>query len=184
MKWKPVAVFVITLVAAPQVSAGDVLAGITLGQVSTEESDTDNLGFVAGYSSPEGYGYEVFMLNTIDADSASVSRFSADISTDVMGIFGVYKYDIPGDMYLKGKLGYGIVNLDIDVDGRGKFSDSESGFALGFAAGITLGPGNLELSYTTLPSLGDFDTPDSPVFGGIKVNADTDFIALSYIWNL
>ncbi|MCP4408707.1 MAG: hypothetical protein GY807_13260 [Gammaproteobacteria bacterium] len=174
MKWNRIAVLVITLVTAPQALAEDIFAGVTLGQVSTEESDTDNLGFVAGYSSSEGYGYEVFYLKTIEDDSASVSGFSGDISTDVWGIFGVYKSS--GDIYFKGKFGYGVVSVDIDVDGGGKFEDSESDFAFGLTVGARLGPGDLELSYTMLPDLDDFD--------GTDVEADTDVIALNYLWYL
>ncbi len=174
MKWNRIAVLVITLVAAPQALAEDILAGVTLGQVSTEESDTDNLGFVVGYSSTEGYGFEVFYLKTIEDDSVSVSGFSGDVSTDVWGIFGVYKS--PGDIYLKGKFGYGVVSMDFDGDGGGEFADSESDFALGLAVGATLGPGDLELSYTMLPNLDDFEDTD--------VEADTDIIALTYLWHL
>lgn len=174
MKWNRIAVLVITLFAAPQALAEGIFAGITLGQVSTEESDTVNLGLVAGYSSAKGYGYEVFYLKTDEDDSASVSGFSGDISTDVWGIFGVYKSS--GDIYLKGKFGYGVVSIDFDVDGGENFSDSESDFALGLAVGATLGPGDLELSYTMLPNLDEFDDSD--------VEADTDIIALTYLWYL
>ena len=40
----------------------------------------------------------------------------------------------------------------------------------------TVGPGDLELSYTTLPALGEFSEGD--------VDADTDIIAITYLWYL
>lgn len=181
MKWNRIAVLVITLVAAPQAlaegieaQAENIIAGVTLGRVSTDESDTNNLGFVAGYVPSGGYGFEFFYLKNMSDDSVSVSGISGDVKTDTWGIFGVYKST--GDIYLKGKFGYGVVSVDFDPDEAGKVSDSESGFALGLAVGTTLGPGDLELSYTMMPDLGEFDNTD--------VEADTDILAVTYLWYL
>lgn len=174
MKWNRIAVLVIALIATPLAQAEDIIAGVSLGLVSTEESDTENLGFVVGYTPSGDYGFEVFYLKGMSDDSVSVSGVSGDVSADTWGIFGVYKS--AGDIYLKGKFGYGIISVDFDADGGGDIKDSESGFAYGLGVGTTLGPGDLELSYTVIPGLDDFDESD--------VEADTDIIALTYLWYL
>ena len=176
MNWNRIAVLVITLIVAPQIQAEGPFAGITLGLVSGEESDTENLGFVAGHSPDEGFGFEVFYLKALSDDSAIVSGFSGDISTDTWGILGVYKST--GDIYFKGKVGYGVVRAEFDVDGGSDIKDSASGFALGLSVGTTIGPGDLELSYTMLPDLGEFSE------GDVGVDADTDIIAVTYLWYL
>jgi len=174
MKWNRIAVLVITLIVTPQIQAEGPFAGITLGLVSGEESDTENLGFVAGHSPDEGFGFEVFYLKALSEDSANVSGLSGDISTDTWGILGVYK--TAGDIYFKGKVGYGVVSVDFDPDGGSNIEDSASGFALGLSVGTTIGPGDLELSYTMLPDLGEYSEGD--------VDADTDIIAVTYLWYL
>jgi len=182
MKWNRIAVLVITLIVAPQIQAEGPFAGITLGLVSGEESDTENLGFVAGHSPAEGFGFEVFYLKALSEDNANVSGLSGDISTDTWGILGVYKtagatyFEGVGDIYFKGKVGYGVVSVDFDVDGGSSIEDSASGFALGLSVGTTIGPGDLELSYTMLPDLGEYSEGD--------VDADTDIIAVTYLWYL
>ncbi len=176
MKWNRIAVLVITLIVAPLAQAEGPFAGITYGQVSTDDADTGNLGFVTGYSPDAGFGYEVFYLKTISEDSVSNSNRSADISIDTWGIFGVYKST--GDIYYKGKIGYGVVSVDFDADGNSSTSDSASDFAFGLAVGTTVGPGDLELSYTILPDLGIFDDVD------IDIDTDVDIIAINYLWYL
>ena len=174
MKWNRIAVLVITLMVTPQIQAEGPFAGPSVGLVSGQESDTENLGFVAGYSPDEGLGFEVFYLKAQSEDSATVSGFAGDISTDTWGILGVYKS--AGDIYFKGKLGYGVVSIEVDPDGRRAVEDSESGVAFGLAVGATIGPGALELSYTALPDMGEYS--------GSDVDADTDIIYLTYLWYL
>jgi hypothetical protein len=179
MKWNRIAVLVITLAVAPQIQAEGPFAGASLGLVSSEEADTTNLGFVAGHSPDEGFGFEVFYLNEISDDSASVSGFTGDISTDTWGILAVYKTADNAyfeRVYLKGKAGIGVISIEADIDGFGSIKDSESGLALGVAAGIRLGPGDIELSYTIMPSNGKFDELD--------MDADADIIAVNYLWHL
>lgn len=176
MKWNRIVVIMLTLVTSPQALAENIFAGVTLGQVSTKESDTVNLGLTAGYTSTEGFGFEAFYLASTNDDSASVSGVSGDISTDVWGIYGVYKYQSSQDIYVKGKLGYGVVKIGFDVNGGEHFEDSESGLSYGLAVGTQLGPGAIELSYIKLPNLDDFDNSG--------VEADTDIIALTYLWYL
>ena len=179
MKWNRIAVLVITLIVAPQTQAEGPFAGISFGLVNSEEADTENLGFVAGHSEDEGFGFEVFYLKALSDDSASSSGFSADISTDTWGIFGVYKSadDIYfEDMYFKGKVGIGVISIEVDIDGRGSIRDSASDLAFGLAVGTTVGPGDLELSYTMFPSFGEFEDLDT--------DADADIIAVNYLWYL
>jgi len=179
MKWNRIAVLVITLVVAPQAQAEGPFAGISLGLVSSEEADTENLGFVAGHSEDDGFGFEVFYLKALSDDSATVSGISGDISTDTWGILGVYKTanDIYFEnVYFKGKVGIGVITIEADADGGGSIDDSAADFAIGFAVGTTLGPGDLELSYTMLPSAGEFDD--------IGIDADADIIAINYLWYL
>jgi hypothetical protein len=179
MKWNRVAVLVITLFVATQAQAEGIFAGVSLGLVSSEEADTTNLGFVAGHSPDEGFGFEVFYLKEFSDDSGSVSGVSGDISTDTWGILGVYKtadnayFD---KVYLKGKVGLGVVSIEFDGDAGGSIDDSEAGLALGAAIGTTLGPGDIEFSYTMMPITSDFDDLD--------MDGDADIIAINYLWYL
>jgi hypothetical protein len=180
MKWNRIAVLVITLCLTLQAKAeaeadtDNIIAGVSLGLVSTDESDTNGLGFVAGYVPTGGFGFEVFYLKSMSDDSVSVSGASGDVKIDTWGIFGVYKST--GDIYVKGKAGIGVVNLEFDIDGGDSVKESESGLAIGLAVGATLGPGDLELSYTIMSNLGEFDNSD--------VEADTDILAVTYLWYL
>lgn len=179
MKWNRIAVLVITLIVAPQTQAEGPFAGISLGLVNSEEAETENLGFVAGYSEDEGFGFEVFYLKALSDDRASRSGLSGDISTDTWGILGVYKSadDIFFDnIYFKGKAGIGVIRIEVDIDEGSNIRDSASGLAFGFAVGTTVGPGDLELSYTLFPSFGEFDDLD--------MDADADMIAVNYLWYL
>ncbi len=176
MKWNRIAVLVITLIVTPQIQAEGPFAGISYGLVSSEEADTGNLGFVAGHSLDEGFGFEVFYLQALSDDGATISGVSGDISTDTWGLLGVYK--TAGDIYFKGKFGYGVARIEFDVDDASDFKDSASGFALGLSVGTTIGPGDLELSYTTLPDIGEFSE------GNVSVDANTDIIAVTYLWYL
>ena len=175
MKWNCIAVLVITLIIAPRVQAEGPFAGISFGLVSSEEADTENLGFVAGHSPDEGFGFEFFYLQAMSDDSVSVSGISGDISTDTWGILGVYKS--AGEIYFKGKLGVGVISVEADPDGASSIDDSASGFAFGLAVGTTLGPGDLELSYTSLSASDDFEDLDD-------TDADADIIAINYLWYL
>lgn len=172
MKWNRIAVLVFALIAAPQAPAEGPFAGISFGQVSIDDADTGNPGFVAGHSPAEGFGFEVFYLKGVSDDSASSSGFTGDVTLDTWGIFAVYKTG--GEFYFKGKFGYGVVSMEADIDNGDDFRDSESDFAFGVAAGTRLGPGDLELAYTIIPVSGDFDDTD--------INADTDIIAVNYLW--
>ncbi|MCP4471169.1 MAG: hypothetical protein GY815_10865 [Gammaproteobacteria bacterium] len=71
MKWNRIAVLVITLIAAPLAQAEGPFAGVTYGQVSSDDADTGNLGFVTGYSPDEWLGFEVFYLKTMSEASVS-----------------------------------------------------------------------------------------------------------------
>lgn len=175
MKWNRIAVLAITLVVAPQTQAEGPFAGISYGQVQSEEADTENLGFVAGHSGEEGFGFEVFYLKAQSDDSVASSGFSGDVSTDTWGIFGVYKS--AGDIYFKGKAGIGVINIEVDIDGGSTISDSAADLAFGIAVGATVGPGDLELTYTTFPSFGEFDDLND-------TDADADVIAVNYLWHL
>ena len=84
-------------------------------------------------------------------------------------------YQTPGDVYVKGKLGYAIVSLKFDVEDADSVSDTEKDFSAGIAAGMLIGDGALELSYYRFPEFDEFD--DINVDDG-----EVDMINLTYLW--
>jgi hypothetical protein len=138
----------------------------------SDEFNTGNLGAIAGYSPDSGLGFEAFYMVTAAKDSDSGAIGDYDIYTNTWGLLGVYKST--GDIYIKGKLGVAIVDLQFDVEGPGSIDDTTAGLAYGIAIGTALGNGNLELAYTVLPSMEEFRDVD--------FDADFDMIAVSYLW--
>jgi hypothetical protein len=167
---------VIGLLTSPVIHATGNYAGIAYGQVESEDLETGNLGFIIGRSSEKGLGFEFFYMTTVSEDSISSGPFSADVSIDTYGIFGVYRSAIDVySTYFKARAGLAIVDLEFDFGDLGSIDDDTSGFAFGIAIGHRIGNGGLEFAYTVLPEFDDFD--------GIEVDAEVDMLSLSYYWD-
>lgn len=164
------------LFAMPAAQAEGSYAGIIYGQVTTEDVDTGNLGFVIGSSSDKGVGFEAFYAPTIDEDEISAGPFDGDITIDTYGILVYYKTDNDAfDGYLKFKGGLAVVDLEFDFGNAGSLDDDTSGFAYGIAIGTRIGNGGLEISYLVLPEFDEFE--------GIDLDAEVDMFSISYQWD-
>ena len=171
MKRNLVVTLLAALLATPLAQAEGPYAGVLYGLVEYDDIETDNLGLVISYNWDNGVGFDFDFSKTLSEDSVSVNGLSGDASLDSWGLFATYR--TAGKLYLKGKLGYAVV--DREFDGDIDIDDSAAGFAYGIAGGMVFGDGALEVSYTILP---DVD------FQGSDVDDDVNTLALRYHWNL
>ena len=171
MKRNLVVVLLAAVFTAPLAQAEGPYAGVSYTLVEYDDIETDNLGLVIGYLWESGLGFDFDYAKTVSEDSVSANGVSADASLDTWGLYATYQ--TAGDLYFKGRLGYAVVQLDLE--GAGDTDENASGFAYGVAAGMVFGDGAFEASYSVLP---DED------FQGADVDADAELFAIRYQWNL
>lgn len=166
---------VAAITAAPARAAG-TYAGFIYGQVSSEEIDTENFGFVVGTAQEKGGGVEFFYTKTVAEDEFSLAPFDVEVTIDTYGLLAYYKTGTDDfDTYLKLQGGLAVVDLEFDFGAIGSIDDDTSGLAYGAAFGFRIGDGALEINYLVLPEFDDFE--------GIEIDAEVDFIGISYRWN-
>jgi hypothetical protein len=173
MKKYFIAMILSSMLLSPMAMATGSYGGLAIGQVKVDDIKTGNIGIVLGNVAENGFGFELFYNFTVDHDDDTIDGELSDAETDIVSIFAVYQ--TPGDVYVKGKLGYAIVSLKFDVEDEGSVSDTEKDFSAGIAAGMLIGDGALELSYYRFPEFDEFDDIDVD-------DGDVDMINLTYLW--
>jgi hypothetical protein len=173
MKKYFIAMILSSMLLSPMAMATGSYGGLAIGQVKIDDIKTGNIGIVLGDIAENGFGYELFYNFTVDHDDESVDGVDIEAETDIVSLFVVYQ--TPGDVYVKGKLGYAIVSLKFDVEDAGSVSDTEKDFSAGIAAGMLIGDGALELTYYRFPEFDEFDDIDVD-------DGEVDMINLTYLW--
>ena len=173
MKKYFIAMILSSMLLSPMAMATGSYGGLSIGQVRIDDIKTGNIGIVLGNIAESGFGYELFYNFTVDHDDETVDGVEIEAETDIVSLFAVYQ--TPGDLYVKGKLGYAIVSLKFDVEDDGSVTDTEKDFSAGIAAGMLIGDGALELSYYRFPEFDEFDDIDVD-------DGDVDMINLTYLW--
>ena len=173
MKKYFIAMILSSMLLSPMAMAAGSYAGLAVGQVTIDDIETGNIGIVLGNVAENGFGYELFYNFTVAHDEESVDGVDIEAETDIVSIFVVYQ--TPGDIYVKGKLGYAIVSLKFDVEDDDSVSDTEKDFSAGIAAGMLIGDGALELTYYRFPEFEEYE--DVNVDDG-----DVEMINLTYLW--
>ena len=158
---------------APMAQAAGPYGGLALGHVSVDDDvETVNLGIALGNIAEHGFGYELFYSFSVVDDSGSSNGLSYDADTDVLGAYVVYQ--TPGNVYFKGKLGYGFSNVTFDFDDQASIDESEYDFTYGIGGGFFMGDGALEFTYYRFPEIEEVD--------GMDVDADVEMFNLTYLW--
>jgi len=161
---------------------GKVYLGVQAGQLSLEADasgsdsvDMDHVGFTFGGDINQYLGLEFAYSQTVseERDAGTTS------STDTLGLFLVGRTQ--GDVYLKGRVGYTIVDQDIDLVVT-EIDDNVYGIAYGLGAGIkfnnTLA---LEIEYTIFPETDDEDDDLGSFF---NEDFDTEFVTVGLVWSI
>lgn len=174
MKRQLVALLLSGMLAAPLAQAENTYAGVFYANVESDDIDvkTGNLGITVGSVPDSGGGFEFFYAFTVDEDEITGGGLTADVSTQVLGAFAMYK--TPGDYYAKFKAGIAYIDMEVDIDGFGSADDEATNLAYGITLGTRLGFGALELTYLVLPEIDEFE--------GIGIDAEFDMISLGYNW--
>ena len=173
MKKHFIAMILASLLVSPMASATGPYGGLAFGQFSSEDVDTGNLGIALGDIADHGFGYELYYSFSVIDDKETTNGIESEADSDVIGLFLVYQS--PGDVYFKGKAGYGFANITIDVEDLGSVDDSTDGFASGIAGGVFIGQGAIEVTYYRFP---DFDE-----FEGVDIDdAEVEVINVTYLW--
>jgi hypothetical protein len=173
MKKYFIAMILSSMLLSPMAMATGSYGGLSIGQVRIDDIKTGNIGIVLGDIAENGFGFELFYNFTVDHDDETVDGVDIEAETDIVSLFVVYQ--TPGDVYVKGKLGYAIVSLKFDMDDEGSVNDTEKDFSAGIAAGMLIGDGALGLSYYRFPEFDEFDDIDVD-------DGDVDMINLTYLW--
>lgn len=174
MKKHFIAMILASVLFSPMALAEGAFGGLSYNQVRIDDIDTGNLGIVLGNVTESGFGYELNYSFSIIEDKEDDNGIEIKASTDIVGLY--LTYETPGDIYFKGKLGYGFVRLKFDALEDGSASDTVDGFSYGLAGGVNIGQGSIELTYYRFSDLEDFD--------GIDVD-DTkiEMLNLSYLFS-
>jgi len=88
------------------------------------------------------------VMMTVSKGDAGPVAGKWDINS--FGVYGVYRFPLGEQFYLKGKLG--VVRYDIDTSGPYAGSGVETTLAGGVGGGMKIGPGRLEADITTYAS--------------------------------
>ena len=163
-----------SMLLSPMAMAAGGYGGLAIGQVRIDDIKTGNIGIVLGNIAESGFGYELFYNFTVDHDDDTVDGVDVEAETDIVSLFAVYQ--TPGDLYVKGKLGYAIVSLKFDIEDNGSVTDTEKDFSAGIAAGMLIGDGALELTYYRFPEFKKYEDIDVD-------DGEVDMINLTYLWN-
>jgi opacity protein-like surface antigen len=161
---------------------GKVYLGVQAGQFSLEADtsgsdsvDMDHLGFTFGGDINEYLALEFAYSQTVSEERDA----GATSSTDTMGLFLVGRTQ--GPVYFKGRVGYSIVEQDIDLVSA-DINDNVYGIAYGIGAGIkfnnTLA---LEIEYTIFPETDD-ESDDLGSF--FNEDFDAEFVTVGLVWSI
>jgi hypothetical protein len=173
MKKHFIAMILASMMVSPMALAVGAYGGLAFGQLSSEDIDTGNLGIALGDIADHGFGYELFYSFSAIDDESTVSGVTVEADTDVIGLFIVYQ--TPGDVYFKGKAGYGFANITFDIEDQPSIDDSTEGVSWGLAGGVSIGEGAIEFTYYRFP---DFDN-----FDGVDVDAEVEMYNFTYLWS-
>ena len=161
--------------------AGEVYLGLKYGSlviddgVSTgDDADVRNTGFMFGGSINDYLGLEFDYTQTVSTDDELVSGLiGTNISTDTIGFFLVGK--TMGDIYIKGRVGYVIMDQHISLTGD-NFNNNNYGIGLSLGVGAKIGEtGAIEIEYTALP---DTDKEDTPFLEDLE----SEFVSVAFVW--
>jgi hypothetical protein len=161
-----------SMLVSPMAQAAGNYGGLSFGQVQIDDIDTGNIGVVFGNIAENGFGYELFYSFTVLDYNETQNNLETTAETDIIGLF--LAYQTPGDIYLKAKIGYAIVNLKFDVEDQGSTSDTAEDMSFGLAVGTFIGDGAIELTYYRFPDFEEFD--------GNDFDEDVEMFNLTYFW--
>jgi hypothetical protein len=174
MKRQFFAMLLASVLFSPMAMAEGAFGGLSYSQVAIDDVDTGNLGIVLGNVTESGFGYELSYSFTIVEDKEKDNGVEIRAGTDIVGLY--LTYQTPGDIYFKGKLGYGFVRLKFDALEDGSVSDTVDGFSYGLAGGVNVGRGSVELTYFRFADLEEFD--------GIDVDDEkVEMLNLAYVFS-
>ncbi len=175
MKKHFIAMILASLLVSPMASAAGAYGGLAFAQFESEDLDvtTGNLGIALGDIADHGFGYELFYSFSIFVDKKTSGGIESEADTDVIGLYVVYQS--PGDVYFKGKAGYGFVNITFDAEDLGSIDDSTEGFSYGLAGGVAIGQGAIEVTYYRFPDFEEFDGFDID-------DSKVEMINVTYLW--
>ena len=171
--------------SSTDVFPGKAYLGVKMGRLTIEEDtsgsekiEMDNIGFTFGVGIHEYLGIELAYTQTATAEKIDIAGSSLNVSADTLGLFLVGKTQ--GDIYIKGRAGYTIVDQQIRFAGVHE-SDNVYGMAYGLGAGMKFGKTiAVEIEYTAFP-----DTDKHDKFGSVFANdLETEFITIGLVWSI
>lgn len=146
-------------------------------------SEIRNLGFVFGGSISDNWALELEYSTTVSVDDNYGGGNNGSAEVNSLGVFLVGR--TPGDLYLKGRLGY---TRTEQIFGPIEFTQLEGsrniyGVAVGVAAGFKFTQGGaLELEYMLYPTRDDVTFDTTPIGGPIfDEDLEMDFVSLNYV---
>ncbi len=159
---------------------GKVYLGVKYGVFKSEQNvgpkdkydvEMDNLGFVFGGEISDILALEFDYSQTVSADKEESGGSIAKASVDSIGLFLVARTS--GDVYVRGRVGYTRIELEISDFG----SDNIYGIAYGIGAGMKVGEGAaIEIEYTVFPETDEF-------FGvPIEGEIENEFLTVGFVW--
>lgn len=153
--------------SGPALAAGKMYVGVKAGTMDADISGFDNAleaGVYGGYNmlgkdshyAADLHGGILAIEGEIDMTlSKGGAGAAGDWDINSFGIFGAYRQPLSAAFYLKGK--FGIVWYDISTTQPAPGSiagdvGKSTSLAMGLGAGWNVGPGSLELEFTTYES--------------------------------
>jgi len=159
---------------------GKAYLGVKYGVFKSEQNvgpkdrydvEMDNLGFVFGGEINDILALEFDYSQTVSADKEESGGSTSKASVDSIGLFLVAKSR--GDVYVRGRVGYTKIEIDISDFG----TDRIYGLAYGIGAGIKVGKGAaFEIEYTVFPETDEFF--GVPIAGEIE----NEFLTVGFVW--
>ena len=174
---------------------GPVYLAFKYGEVTLDEdvpesgSDIRNMGVVFGKGFNDVLAMEFEYTDTVSKDDDyQGTGVSAEVET--MGVFLVAKS--PGQLYVKGRVGYTQSEQQFGSDSSGIYADLEGsknvyGIAYGFAAGFKFEKRGtlqsaLELEYMVYPTREDVEFDFTGVGGSVEEeDLEMDFVTLNLV---
>jgi len=138
----------------------------------TTPVDVTDLGVVFGGHFNDHLAMEFEYTKTVSAAKEQFLGTNSTVSGDTLGLFLVYR--TLGDFYVKGRLGYTMVDQEIDpID-----TDTVYGLAGGLGAGIEFSDTfSVEAEYTVYPTADEFNS-----FGAAG-DLSTDMISVNLVFS-
>jgi len=141
------------------VGATKVYLGVKAGvmNIDSDESGTDainitNMGFMFGGHFNDMLALEFDYTQTVHADEEDFIGTGVKVHEDTMGLFLVLRS--PGSFYVKGRLGYTVIDQEISSLGSDRVYGLAGGIGVGFGITDTF---TLEAEYTMYPITDEFD---------------------------